>query len=354
MTSQTKALSETMPATSKKTVFLQTVAVRKSFGTHVVLPGIDLHVDKGEMICILGPSGCGKTTLLRCIAGLEKPDDGSILLQGQDITCLAPEKRHFGFVFQNYALFPNLTVEDNIAYGLRGPDWPSSRRRHRVNELLEMMALNDHVRHFPGELSGGQQQRVALARALAQDPTLLLLDEPLSALDAQVRTTLREDLRKIQRQLGTTAILVTHDQQEALSLSDRIVVMHEGRIEQIANPDTLYQKPASRFVAEFIGAMNVLTLGQFNEGRPFGIRYEDILVDEATEAVLRHPDSQVARVESCRLLGSFHRLELLLNDQKTIIYADISTSNFCPFMAERERLVAVILPHHRWCRWEEP
>lgn len=168
--------------------FLRTEKLVKYFGERRILHGLSLEVARGEMVCILGPSGCGKTTLLRCLAGLESPEEGRVLLEETDITALPPEKRHFGFVFQNYALFPNLTVADNISYGLRGPDWPLARQRQRVEELLALAGLKDKARHYPGQLSGGQQQRVALTRALAPDPALLLLDEPLSALDAQVRT----------------------------------------------------------------------------------------------------------------------------------------------------------------------
>ena len=334
-------------------VFLQMKNLVKYYEERRILHGVSLDVRQGEMLCILGPSGCGKTTLLRCLAGLETPDHGEVFLKDADITMLSPEKRHFGFVFQNYALFPNLTVTDNIGYGLRGPGWPRNRRDERVAELLALVTLEEKASHYPGQLSGGQQQRVALARALAPDPALLLLDEPLSALDAQVRSQLREDLRKIQRRLGITAILVTHDQQEALALADRIVVMQDGRLEQVAGPGELYQQPRTRFVAEFIGSMNVLSLPECNSGRPFGVRYEDVRISEATEAALGQPHSFVGRVESCRLLGAFCRLELLLNDQTTSLYADIPAADLQSFMGNAGALVAVSLPQARWCLWEE-
>ena len=333
--------------------FLELTDINKSFGKRRIVQDVSLDVHKGEMLCILGPSGCGKTTLLRCLAGLEDPDSGRVCLEGRDITGLAPEKRRFGFVFQNYALFPNLTVTENISYGLRGPDWPAAQRQMRVQELLDLVGLGDRAAHYPGQLSGGQQQRVALARALAPGPDLLLLDEPLSALDAQVRVQLREELRGIQHRLGFTAVLVTHDQQEALTLADRIVVMQEGRIEQVDSPGRLYASPATRFVAEFIGAMNVLTFPEYNAGRPFGIRYEDVLVAEATEAALNKPSTFVARVESCRLFGPFHRLELLLGDQVTRIFADIPSPAALTGLHETGRLVAVTLPEDRQCRWED-
>ncbi len=332
--------------------FLQAAGINKRYGERQILRDVALEAGTGEMLCILGPSGCGKTTLLRIIAGLETPDSGAVSLQGREITRTPPEERHFGFVFQNYALFPNLTVADNVGYGLRGPDWPPAKRDKRVGDLLDLVGLADHVRHLPGQLSGGQQQRVALARALAPDPVLLLLDEPLSALDAQVRAQLREELRKLQHQLGLTAVLVTHDQREALALADRIVVMQGGRIEQVAAPELLYQAPGTRFVAEFIGAMNVVRLRDCNGDKAFGVRYEDVLVAEATEAALRQPHTLVARVEDCRLFGAFRRLELLLDDQKTSLYADIPSTAFSPELFARGRLVAVTLPQNRWCVWD--
>ena len=333
--------------------FLEIADIRKSFGDRRILHGVSLDVHKGEMLCILGPSGCGKTTLLRCLAGLETPDSGSVCIEGRDITYLPPEKRHFGFVFQNYALFPNLTVSENISYGLRGPDWQKSRQEERVRELLELVALQDKAGQYPGRLSGGQQQRVALARALAPSPGLILLDEPLSALDAQVRVQLREELRAIQHRLGFTAVLVTHDQQEALTLADRIVVMQEGRIEQLDRPHALYARPSSRFVAEFIGSMNVLNLPEYSYAAPFGIRYEDVRVCEATEAALMEPHTFVGRVESCRLFGAFYRLELLLGDQTTRIFADVPSPMADDALQESGKLVAVCLPEDRHCLWEE-
>ena len=333
--------------------FLEIADIRKSFGDRPILHGVSLDVRKGEMLCILGPSGCGKTTLLRCLAGLETPDSGRVCIEGRDITYLPPEKRHFGFVFQNYALFPNLTVSENIGYGLRGPDWQSPRREERVAEMLALVALQDKAGQYPGRLSGGQQQRVALARALAPAPNLILLDEPLSALDAQVRVQLREDLRAIQHRLGFTAVLVTHDQQEALTLADRIVVMQAGRIEQLDRPQELYARPCTRFVAEFIGSMNVLNLPEYNYSAPFGIRYEDVRICEATEAVLMEPHTFVARVESCRLFGPFYRLELLLGDQTTKIFADIPAPLADDAWRESGKLVAVNLPESRHCLWEK-
>ncbi|WP_149535462.1 ABC transporter ATP-binding protein [Siccirubricoccus phaeus] len=227
--------------------------VSKSFGTFRALERVSLAVAAGEFVSFLGPSGCGKTTLLRAIAGLDPATGGRITQAGQDITHLPPAARDFGIVFQSYALFPNLNVTENIGYGLRGPAWPKPRRVERVAELLALVGLTDHAAKYPAQLSGGQQQRVALARALANEPGLLLLDEPLSALDAIVRQHLRGEIRDLQRRLGVTTIMVTHDQEEAMSVSDRVVVMSRGRIEQIGTPEEIYRSPASAFVAGFVG-----------------------------------------------------------------------------------------------------
>jgi len=234
--------------------YLQVRDVEKRFGAFVALRDISLTIGKGEFVVFLGPSGCGKTTLLRAIAGLDPQSAGSIVQNGREISHLPPAQRDFGIVFQSYALFPNLTVENNIAYGLRGMD--RATRRKRVDELLHLIGLPDSGPKFPAQLSGGQQQRVALARALAPSPGLLLLDEPLSALDARVRIHLRREIRELQRRLRVTTIMVTHDQEEALTMADRIVVMNHGVIEQIGTPQEIYREPASVFVANFVGAMN--------------------------------------------------------------------------------------------------
>lgn len=228
----------------------------KSFGTFRALRDIDLDVEAGEFVCFLGPSGCGKTTLLRAIAGLDRQDGGSIFQNGRDISALPVVARDFGIVFQSYALFPNLTASDNIGYGLAR--LAKTERRRRVQELVDLIGLGDHAHKYPAALSGGQQQRVALARALAPSPGLLLLDEPLSALDAQVRLYLRDQLRDLQIRLGVTTIMVTHDQEEAIAVADRIVVMNRGAIEQVGRPEEIYARPANRFVAEFLGDTNVL------------------------------------------------------------------------------------------------
>ncbi|SNS14056.1 MULTISPECIES: ABC transporter ATP-binding protein [unclassified Azospirillum] len=234
------------------------------FGSFTALAGVDLTVRRGEFVTLLGPSGSGKTTLLRAIAGLAPPTEGSIRQDGADVTAVPVERRDVGIVFQSYALFPTLSVADNITYGLRALS--RAARRDRLDAMLTLIGLTAHAGKYPGQLSGGQQQRVALARALAPGPGLLLLDEPLSALDAEVRRDLRGELRRLQRQLGITTLMVTHDQEEALTLSDRIMVLSQGKVEQVGSPVDLYDRPASLFVAGFIGAMNRLPLTSAPDG----------------------------------------------------------------------------------------
>jgi iron(III) transport system ATP-binding protein len=240
------------------TSFLSIRGLGKSFGTTRVLAGIDLDVEPGEFVCLLGPSGCGKTTLLRIVCGIDRADSGSLLLNGQDVAGLPPAARGFGVVFQSYALFPNLTAVKNVAYGLQPGGAHAAAMAARAREMLDLVGLAAHADKYPVQLSGGQQQRVALARALAPNPRLLLLDEPLSALDAQVRASLRGEIRALQKRLGIVTIMVTHDQEEALSMADRVVLMYEGRIEQAGTPDELYRAPRTRFVASFVGRMNML------------------------------------------------------------------------------------------------
>jgi putative spermidine/putrescine transport system ATP-binding protein len=238
--------------------FLSIQNVRKAFGTTTVVQDFNLDVGGGEFVSFLGPSGCGKTTMLRIVAGFEEPSDGRIVIGGKDVTNLKPNQRKIGMVFQAYALFPNLTVAQNIAFGLKVAGVPKADSDRRVAEMLSIIKLPDFGDRYPYQLSGGQQQRVALARALAPKPKLLLLDEPLSALDAKVRVSLREEIRTIQQALGITTIFVTHDQEEALSMSDRIVVMYNGKAEQVGTPFEIYNRPATRFVANFVGTLNVL------------------------------------------------------------------------------------------------
>jgi iron(III) transport system ATP-binding protein len=238
--------------------YLALQGITKQFGAFTALKGVDLEIPKGEFVCFLGPSGCGKTTLLRVIAGLEAQTAGRLFQAGTEISTLPPARRDYGIVFQSYALFPNLTVADNVAYGLVNRRQPRDEIRRRVGELLALVGLPGSEGKFPAQLSGGQQQRIALARALATSPGLLLLDEPLSALDAIVRVRLRQEIKALQRQLGVTTIMVTHDQEEALSVADRIVVMNHGVIEQVGTPMEVYREPATPFVADFVGRVNAV------------------------------------------------------------------------------------------------
>ncbi|GII67134.1 ABC transporter ATP-binding protein [Sphaerisporangium krabiense] len=232
--------------------------LRRTFGETVALDGLDLTVAPGELIALLGPSGCGKTTALRCVAGFETPDEGAVLVDGEDVTRVPANRRDAGMVFQSYSLFPNMNARDNVAFGMRVRGVAAARRHARAAELLDLVGLPAHGTRYPHQLSGGQQQRVALARALALEPRVLLLDEPLSALDAKVRVTLREEIRRLQLSLGITTIFVTHDQEEALSVADHVAVLRAGRLEQSGPPAEIYDRPATPFVAEFVGTMNHL------------------------------------------------------------------------------------------------
>ena len=253
-----------LPASPAETV-VSLCDVRKTFGDFVALEKLSLDMRKGELLCLLGPSGCGKTTTLRIIAGFLEADSGHVFINGHDVTALPPYKRDTGMVFQSYALFPHMTVAANVAFGLENLGIPRAERNRQVDDVLTLVELNNLTHRYPRELSGGQQQRVALARALALRPAVLLLDEPFSNLDAQLRTRLREELRRLIDRVNITTLFVTHDQEEALMLSDRIAVMNRGRIEQISTPENIYERPATRFVAEFIGRCSILE-GRANGG----------------------------------------------------------------------------------------
>ncbi len=275
--------------------------VSKKFGDFKALTDINIEIKKGEFVCFLGPSGCGKTTLLRIIAGLEKADGGSIGFNGRDITNLHPGKRKFGIVFQSYALFPNMTAAENIAYGLKNQGMEKKYIAREVDRVLELVGLRGSGGKYPSEMSGGQQQRIALARAIALSPDLLLLDEPLSALDAKVRGKLRKDIKDLQEKLGITTIMVTHDQEEALTMADKVVVMKNAQVMQVGTPGEIYDKPVNKFVADFIGEINFIEKG----GKILAIRPEHILLrDILTEG------AETAVLEEWEYMGAFYRLQL--------------------------------------------
>ena len=319
--------------TEQRAPYLRIEHVTKMFGAFTALREVSLEVYEGEFICFLGPSGCGKTTLLRCIAGLDIQTSGRIIQAGEDISTLPPSARDFGIVFQSYALFPNLTVYKNLAYGLENRRMKKAAIKERVAELLDLVGLSEQGDKYPSQLSGGQQQRVALTRALATWPGLLLLDEPLSALDAKVRVHLRHEVRRLQRQLGITTIMVTHDQEEALTMADRIVVMDQGAIVQVGTAIEIYREPATSFVADFVGTMNFMPavvlgpqrvrLGGIELGcaeRMDGldkgmavtvcIRPEDLAVCDAGHEA---HNTASARVDDIEFLGAFYRVTLIVD-----------------------------------------
>lgn len=322
----------------------------RRFGGFTALDEVSLSIRKGEFVCLLGPSGCGKTTLLRLIAGLDQPDAGSVHLLERDITREPPARRDYGIVFQSYALFPNLNVADNIAYGLK-PRGGGARHARRVRELLDLVGLPGAEEKYPAQLSGGQQQRVALARALATSPGLLLLDEPLSALDARVRDKLRDELKGLQKRLGVTTLMVTHDQAEALAIADRVVVMNAGGIEQIGTPAEIYRRPASRFVAEFVGAANWLPARRLDgheaavgncllrldaplpqsEALTLFLRPEDIIVKARWDGA---PNTLLARVADISFGGAMTRLRL----QPEAMPGLVLQAEICPSMLQRQPL----------------
>ena len=294
---------------------LQIRHVRKTFGATVALDDISFDVGEQEFVCLLGPSGCGKTTLLRLIAGLASADGGELLLDGQDLLRIPARERGFGIVFQSYSLFPSMTVAQNVGYGLKIRGVDSREMDRRVRELLDMVRLSSQADRLPWQLSGGQQQRVAFARAVAFRPKLLLLDEPLSALDAKVRTELRQEIRRLQRELGIPTLMVTHDQEEAMSLSDRIVCMDHGRIAQVGTPDELYCTPANRFVADFMGVSNLLEAQVLSQWLGPGM-FPSALAASSPWACIRPEQVQLGtgslqgQVKSVQFLGNLSRVTL--------------------------------------------
>jgi putative spermidine/putrescine transport system ATP-binding protein len=304
----------------------------RSFGATRALDGLSIEMAPGELVALLGPSGCGKTTALRIVAGFETADTGSVLIDSKDITSVPAARRDMGMVFQSYSLFPNMSALDNVGFGLRMRKVSTAERRKKAADLLDMVGLSPQARQYPHQLSGGQQQRVALARALAIEPRVLLLDEPLSALDAKVRLQLREQIRTLQQRLGTTTLFVTHDQEEALSMADRVGVMSHGKLEQIAAPDELYDHPATAFVAEFVGVMNRLPGELRADGtvtaldRTVPVRNKNADVDPGPADVLIRPEGLAMQViengngivTTRTFLGSVTRVGVLLSGDVTV------------------------------------
>lgn len=304
---------------------LELRGLTKSFGETEVLRGIDISIDKGEFITLLGSSGCGKTTTLRIISGLESPDSGEVILNGQKINEFPPEKRNVNTVFQNYALFPNMTVEKNVGYGLKLQKRPKDEIKKRVTEVLKMVRLEGYEKRKPDELSGGQKQRVAIARAVINNPQILLLDEPLGALDLKLRRQMQMELKRLQKSLGITFIYITHDQEEAINMSDRIAVMRNGVFEQIGTPNEIYYQPKTSYVADFVGNANVYR----NNGKTYAIRTENILLNHEAECQLN------ARVVEKSFAGGQLRILFELEDGQQItasrygIDYDIETGAMC-------------------------
>jgi len=307
--------------------------VQRQYGSVRALAGLDLEINDGELVALLGPSGCGKTTALRILGGFDHPTAGRLLVDGKDITGVPANKRDMGMVFQAYSLFPNMDVRNNVAFGLRIRREDRATRLKHADDLLELVGLVEHADRYPHQLSGGQQQRVAIARALAIEPKVLLLDEPLSALDARVRAQLRVEIRNLQQRLGITTLFVTHDQSEALSMADRVGVMYAGRLEQLDTPENVYRKPATQFVAEFVGAMNrlpgrvgdageVQVLGQrlnmLNpEGRGPGAAVDALLRPEAVSVV--RDSAGAGEITQRTFLGASVRLEVTLDGGQRVL-----------------------------------
>ena len=345
--------------------YLRIERLTKQFGAFAALKDISLEIFPGEFVCFLGPSGCGKTTLLRAIAGLDIQTSGRIFQADKEISNLPASHRDFGIVFQSYALFPNLSVAANVGYGLVSRKMPKVEIQTRIVDLLRLVGMPESARKYPAQLSGGQQQRVAVARALALSPGLLLLDEPLSALDARVRTHLRSEIRQLHQRLGITTIMVTHDQEEALTMADRIVVMNQGIIEQVGTPTEVYRKPTSAFVADFVGTTNFLLAVVINrtqvrvagidlncdlDVRPgaghdvtLAIRPEDVVV---RNVVASTPNAFPAKVAAIEFLGSFCRVSLTIGSDVTLL-ADFSINVVRDLTIDIGKEMLIALPPER-------
>jgi iron(III) transport system ATP-binding protein len=356
--------TRTVIAATQADPFLRIRNLTKRFGTFAALKSVSLDIVAGEFVCFLGPSGCGKTTLLRAIAGLDIQSEGTIEQGGKDISGLPPSARDFGIVFQSYALFPNLTVARNVGYGLQSRRMKKAAVGAKVAELLSLVGLPEYGPKYPSQISGGQQQRVALARALATSPGLLLLDEPLSALDARVRLRLRHEIKALQRRLGVTTIMVTHDQEEALTMADRIVVMNHGVIEQVGTPMEIYRQPETPFVADFVGTMNFLDGVLTAPGRvELGTAVLDcgatdgLAVGSPVRISIRPEDVRVRGIDNntanrlsveiteCDFMGSFCRATLRPEAMPTAqLQADFSINLMRDFAIEQGRRLVVALP----------
>ncbi len=352
------------------TPYLRLDNVTKTFGKFTALKNISFSAAPSEFVSILGPSGCGKTTILRIIAGLETLTRGRVFIQGRDVSLLPVSRRNVGVVFQSYALFPNLNAFDNIAYGLRSRKMSAQAMREKVTALLDLVGLAGYEKKFPAQLSGGQQQRVALARAMALSPDLLLLDEPLSALDAKVRIMLRSEIRSLQKRLGVTAVMVTHDQEEALTMADRILVMDQGALVQDGTPFDIYDRPRTPFVASFIGAMNFIRnaekedAGTFRKGNirletepaedisvgqkaMIAIRPEDIIIGKNGRPV---PNTVSSRVVNMEYRGPAYRLKLALpfgGERESVIESDITAEKIRRLGISENMEIPVSLPKER-------
>jgi putative spermidine/putrescine transport system ATP-binding protein len=345
----TPALSEreAPPAPQPATPDVRLVGVRKSYGDVVAVDGVDLEIGRGEFFTLLGPSGSGKTTTLRLIAGFERPDEGRIELHGRDVTRVAPYERDVNTVFQDYALFPHMTVAENVAYGLRVKGVPRRERRARVEEILRIVRLPGLGERKPVQLSGGQRQRIALARALVNSPRVLLLDEPLGALDLKLRQEMQLELKRIQREVsdvGITFLYVTHDQEEALTMSDRLAVFNEGRIEQIGTPAEVYERPATEFVAGFIGVSNVLE----RRGRRFTVRPEKINMLTTGEEAARGDTVESGHIRDVVYVGMFTRyiVELDSGGELTVVKQNLETSSEEALESRGQRVRLEWRPEH--------